>query len=79
MTTKNCENWVCKEPTPDVEVVEEPLIVIENGLRMDSYQIGNKIKEAIKLLEFDVIIDNIRVVPHRRPEAPETEDEEDDD
>jgi len=71
MTTKNCEDWVCLH-TPE----EEPLITIPSGLRMDSYKMSKQIKEAIAQLDFDIVIDTIRVIPRRKVPTEEPEDEE---
>ncbi len=56
-------------------VKKEPLMVIKNGMRVDTYKLGQSIKEALKDLEFDIIINSISVLPRKVVIEEDTEEE----
>ena len=65
----------------DQEIIEskdsvEPMMTIPNAMRIDSYKLSKSIKEALINVEFDIVIDSIRIVARRViPEVEEDEDE----
>jgi len=60
-----------KEKTDQESV--EPLMIVKGGITLDKYKLSNAIKESLKDVEFDLIIDSVRVIARRKIVVEESE------